>query len=92
MSSETGRTCSGAGTKWSTVMKIIKNGKPKVVVKTFKCPYCECVFEADNSEYKTSTYRNEINSYCRCPECGNEAPETFESWRESNGIFQATDC
>lgn len=44
-------------------MKIIKQGKSKAeiekiknVVKRFKCLTCECVFEADNNEYKARKY------------------------------------
>lgn len=40
-------------------MKIIKQGKSKEEIYRitkeviqFKCPLCDCVFEADNTEYK----------------------------------------
>ncbi len=72
-------------------MKIIKQGdKTKAIdnQKTFKCTHCNCVFEADNREYNTSSIRWDskgeptlstegVTLYrnifsCKCPNCGFE--------------------
>ena len=54
-------------------MEIIKSGdmsrlsKPKI----FKCPYCDCEFKADNTEYKYSGIQyNQLYYKCNCPTCG----------------------
>lgn len=63
-------------------MKIIKQGKSKAeikkiknIVKRFKCLTCECVFEADNNEYKSSQVYTYVPYYCKCPNCGDDAFE-----------------
>lgn len=53
-------------------MKIIKQGNTKKLkqIKMFNCTFCECLFEADNTEYKTGSQYNEIYYYITCPFCG----------------------
>ena len=60
-------------------MKIIKQGKSKEEidritkrVRQFKCSICDCVFEADNTEYKHQFYQKEATDWweCKCPNCG----------------------
>ena len=53
-------------------MKILKQGDVNKLkaIKTFNCSSCGCLFEADNTEYKTvSNYYEEYN-YIKCPCCG----------------------
>ncbi len=53
-------------------MKIIKNGNINQLkkIKTFDCDFCGCIFEADNTEYKTGHQYNEVYYYAFCPFCG----------------------
>ena len=53
-------------------MKIIKHGDINKLkkIKTFNCKLCGCLFEADNTEYKTGFQYNEIYYYIKCPFCG----------------------
>ena len=53
-------------------MKIIKNGEIKKIkqTKTFDCDFCGCIFEADNTEYRSGSQYNEIYYYSTCPFCG----------------------
>lgn len=54
-------------------MKILKHGNPERLKKIviFTCKHCGCVFEADKTEYKYSSFRNEESYQIECPECGN---------------------
>ena len=64
-------------------MKIIKEGNPEFAKQpvTFACDVCDCIFEADNTEYSSWGTRGPIRtssgikylSYfeCACPCCGN---------------------
>lgn len=54
-------------------MKIIKQGKlnKPQEVKQFECKKCGCVFKADNDEYLTKSYYNELYYVCLCPNCEN---------------------
>lgn len=61
-------------------MKIIKQGKSKeeleVILKNekqFKCRTCECIFEADKTEYESEDDYIYTMYYCKCPNCGNIA-------------------
>ena len=56
-------------------MKIIKQGKSKEEVDRiinrviqFECPICDCVFEADDTEYEYQF--NPKWWVCKCPNCG----------------------
>lgn len=57
-------------------MIIYKEGKiPPVETKIFICKYCDCMFEADSSEYQPITnqmeYLESNSAYkCICPTCG----------------------
>lgn len=51
-------------------MRIIKYGKRKLEIKRFECGYCDCIFEAEPSEYKTSFNRNIRYIKSECPCCG----------------------
>ena len=60
-------------------MKIIKQGKSKEEIYRitkevirFECPLCDCVFEADNTEYKYRLDQREGRERweCNCPNCG----------------------
>lgn len=61
-------------------MKIIKQGmtkaeieKTKNIIKRFKCRTCECIFEADKTEYESEVIS--MTYYCKCPNCGDNAFE-----------------
>lgn len=63
-------------------MRIIKQGmtkaeieKIKKVVKRFKCRTCECIFEADKTEYESEEEYTYITYYCKCPNCEDNAFE-----------------
>lgn len=63
-------------------MKIIKQGmskaeieKIKNIVKRFKCRTCECIFEADKTEYESEEEYTYMRYYCKCPNCGDNAFE-----------------
>lgn len=63
-------------------MKIIKQGKSKEelekiknVVKRFKCLTCECIFEADKTEYEGEEDYIYMTYHCKCPNCGDDAFE-----------------
>ena len=55
-------------------MKIIKARKHKVKSKRFRCDWCNSVFIADETEYKTK--KSETFGYtaylAACPVCGRE--------------------
>ena len=60
-------------------MKIIKQGKSKEEidritkqVRQFECPVCDCVFEADNTEYKHRFNQSKDTKWLEynCPNCG----------------------
>lgn len=55
-------------------MKIIIPGDADRLkkVKRFSCPYCGCVFEAEQGEYKRTSWRNEDYYIHPCPTCGKE--------------------
>ena len=53
-------------------MKIIKYGRIPDATKQFKCLYCGCIFEADDTEYRHKFDRNEDYYICECPVCENE--------------------
>ena len=53
-------------------MKIIKAGDPKKAtkVKRFTCNICDCIFEADNTEYKYDGNQHDGMCYIvTCPYC-----------------------
>jgi hypothetical protein len=55
-------------------MEIIKAGDLSLLKKpkTFECPYCGCVFKANNTEYTYSGSQYNISYYkCECPTCEN---------------------
>lgn len=62
-------------------MTVIKEGdrdraKQSVLqTRRFKCDRCGCVFEADKGEYKSVSQYNDINYFCKCPCCGENANE-----------------
>ena len=58
-------------------MKIIKQGNPEIInkPKKFHCSRCDCVFEADKSEYKAGNQYNDIYFYAECPCCKANANE-----------------
>ena len=67
-------------------MKILKQGKSKEEmdriikrVRRFECPTCDCVFEADETEYKHKFHqRNEEEWWeCKCPNCGNSTGKSM---------------
>lgn len=66
-------------------MKIIKAGDLKRIngIKRFTCRACGCIWEADNSEYRTETdFRNGRYFTMRCPTCARETivhPEDREA-------------
>ena len=58
-------------------MKIIKPGKQlgkETTERRFRCPICECVFDADKGEYKVN-FINVPFYFCTCPNCKNNAFE-----------------
>lgn len=54
-------------------MKIIKEGKKEILSKDkrFECDQCGCIFEANESEYKTEYEDCYFYHYCKCPFCEN---------------------
>lgn len=52
-------------------MKIIKEGGFDTFrrIKRFECTRCGCIFEADETEYRSGSYYNETYYYCECPFC-----------------------
>lgn len=69
-------------------MKIIQKGdlnRPKGI-KRFKCSVCGCVFEADNTEYKTQYSQRENCGWyeIKCPTCYRFV--TLSDTEEKNGI------
>jgi hypothetical protein len=51
-------------------MKIIQEGKIPTFIKTFKCRYCGCVFEAEKNEYKVEhSQYSEVEYIAECPCC-----------------------
>lgn len=69
-------------------MEIIEHGNPNSEhfkkTKIFKCPICGCKFKANKDEYRYLTQCNEINYYCRCPECSNSAYELSQQKKLSS--------
>ena len=55
-------------------MKIIKEGNLELLkqIRRFKCGLCGCIFEADNTEYKTDNQYNHTYYTCDCPCCNRE--------------------
>ena len=55
-------------------MKIIKEGIADSAIKRFECKKCGCIFEANEREYRSSSW-GEVNlsilpAYkCACPTC-----------------------
>lgn len=50
--------------------RIVKKGKLTKNIRQFKCPYCGCVFEADEDDYTMTA--DSHNDYClesECPTC-----------------------
>ena len=61
-------------------MKIIKQGKSREEIeailkneKQFKCATCDCIFSANNDEYKYKHDYIYTTCYCKCPNCGQNA-------------------
>lgn len=52
-------------------MKIIKEGTQAQIdkVKRFECDKCGCIFEADKTEYESTSQYNETHYHCTCPFC-----------------------
>lgn len=50
-------------------MKIVNHGTYALLPITFKCPRCDCVFEADGCECYFIGRANDIVALCNCPEC-----------------------
>lgn len=68
-------------------MKIIKQGKSKEElnkpkIKRFECYKCECVFEADETEYTSDTDYIYTAYSCNCPNCGEIAFEQLSLRRK----------
>ena len=53
-------------------MRIIRQGEIEKLykVETFDCNFCNCLFEADNTEYKIGCQYNQEYLYIDCPFCG----------------------
>lgn len=67
-------------------MKILQPGKSKEelaaklkATKTFRCTTCECVFTADNDEYREETDYQYTTYHCTCPNCCRRAYEIMGS-------------
>ncbi len=62
-------------------MTVLKEGdcdRAKMLVlqtRRFECGHCGCVFEADKGEYKFVTQYNNVDCFCKCPCCGEDADE-----------------
>lgn len=61
-------------------MKIIKEGNLEKIkkIRRFDCSYCDCIFEADNTEYKIHYDQREgswIEVYC--PFCGSKLMPSY---------------
>ena len=63
-------------------MKIIKQGLSKEEleaklkpIRRFQCRICDCIFEADNNEYRSNEDFWRIIYFCECPNCKNDAFE-----------------
>ena len=54
-------------------MTIIREGNLDLLkeVKRFYCRRCQCVFDAEKTEYTTENQYNETYYKCTCPTCGN---------------------
>lgn len=64
-------------------MKIIKAGNLEKIkqlekgTKQFKCPFCDCVFEADKGEYSNGSRQCwDWEASAECPCCNRTAYET----------------
>jgi len=57
--------------------KIIKPGRKGILttIKRFRCLKCDCIFECDKDEYRTSMRYDSIEYFSYCPECSNIAVE-----------------
>lgn len=60
-------------------MKILIPGDVKASerVQLFKCSRCECLFEASEGEYKSTSYWGQIHDalppyICKCPTCSGD--------------------
>ena len=64
------------------MIKIIKDGSLKKLNKTkrFICSKCNCIFEADDSSYTTSFWRNETYITTICPFCGESVSRDYEDY------------
>lgn len=58
-------------------MKIIKQGKSKEEIeavlkneKRFQCATCDCIFSANDDEYRYDQDYIYTTCYCKCPNCG----------------------
>jgi endogenous inhibitor of DNA gyrase (YacG/DUF329 family) len=50
--------------------RIIKPGKIEDTTRRFKCPYCGCVFDADEDDYILSQdTHNDFTLESECPTC-----------------------
>ncbi len=59
-------------------MKIIKYGNRKLKTKRFTCQYCESIFDAEPSEYKTTFAKNTKYNTITCPCCGLQVMQAEE--------------
>lgn len=50
-------------------MKIVEHGTYAQLPIAFKCPRCNCAFEADGNECYFIECANNIVALCNCPEC-----------------------
>ena len=64
------------------MIRIIKDGSLKKINKTkrFVCSNCDCIFEADDSSYTTSFWRNETYITTICPFCGESVSRDYEDY------------
>lgn len=66
-------------------MKIIKQGKSKEEIeavlkneKRFQCATCDCIFFANDDEYRYDQDYIYTTCYCKCPNCGRNAYQLKE--------------
>lgn len=59
-------------------MRIIKYGNRKLKTKRFTCQYCESIFDAEPSEYKTTFAGGVKYNTVNCPCCGLQVMQQTE--------------
>lgn len=66
------------------MIKIIEHDKKPSTVHRFTCPYCHCVFEAEQDDYTVeSDNYQDMRASCKCPECGymTHTPYRLPRWK-----------